>query len=54
MSRWKKDQIITLELSPFGTPLVYPYIYPYVYGGQNNVAVEIKNTGNLPTHCKSK
>jgi len=52
LSRWKKDQKITLELSPFGEPLVYPYIYPYYYGGQNNMAVEIDNTGNLPTSCE--
>jgi hypothetical protein len=51
LSRWKKDRLITLELSPFGQPLVYPYIYPYLYGGQNNIAVVIDNTGNLPTHC---
>jgi len=51
LSRWKKDRLITLELSPFGQPLVYPYIYPYYYGGQNNIAVVIDNTGNLPTHC---
>lgn len=51
VSRWKKDRVITLELSPFGQPLTYPYIYPYIYGGQNNVAVVIDNTGNLPTHC---
>ena len=51
LSRWKKDQIITLELSHFGDPLVYPYIYPYYYGGQNNMAVEIDNTGNLSTAC---
>lgn len=50
-SRWKKDKVITLELSPFGQPLVYPYIYPYYYGGQNNIAVVIDNSGNLPTHC---
>jgi len=54
LSRWKKDQKITLELSPFGEPLVYPYIYPYYYGGQNNMAVEIDNTGNLPTSCEVK
>ena len=54
LSRWKKDQKITLELSPFGEPLVYPYIYPYFYGGQNNMAVEIDNTGNLPTSCEVK
>jgi hypothetical protein len=51
VSRWKKDQVITLELKPFGEPLVYPYTYPYVYGGQNNVAVTIDNSGNLQTHC---
>jgi len=51
ISRWKKDRVITLELSPFGAPLVYPYIYPYYYGGQNNMAVVIDNNGNLPTHC---
>jgi hypothetical protein len=51
LSRWKKDRVITLELSPFGAPLVYPYIYPYYYGGQNNVAVVIDNRGNLPTQC---
>lgn len=51
LSRWKRDKVITLELSPFGNPLVYPYIYPYVYGGTNNIAVEIDNTGNLPTSC---
>jgi hypothetical protein len=50
LSRWKKDQVITLKLEPFGAPLVYPYIYPYVYGGQNNMAVEIDNPG-LPTSC---
>jgi hypothetical protein len=54
LSRWKKDQKITLELAPFGEPLVYPYIYPYYYGGQNNMAVEIDNTGNLPTSCEVK
>jgi len=54
LSRWKKDQKITLELSPFGEPLLYPYIYPYYYGGQNNMAVEIDNTGNLPTSCEVK
>ena len=51
VSRWKKDKVITLELSPFGEPLVYPYVYPYYYGGQNNIAVVIDNSGNLPTHC---
>jgi len=51
LSRWKKDQVIILELAPFGEALTYPYIYPYYYGGQNNVAVSIDNTGNLPTHC---
>lgn len=51
VSRWKKDKVITLKLSPFGQPLVYPYIYPYYYGGQNNIAVVIDNSGNLPTHC---
>lgn len=51
ISRWKKDQIITLELSPFGQAMTYPYIYPYFYGGQNNIAVVINNSGNLPTHC---
>jgi hypothetical protein len=51
MSRWKKDRLITLELSPFGGALAYPYIYPYYYGGQNNMAVVIDNKGNLPTHC---
>lgn len=54
MSRWKKDQVITLELQPLGAALTYPYIYPYFYGGQNNVAVVIDNTGNLPTHCTVK
>jgi hypothetical protein len=53
VSRWKKDQVITLELTPFGEALTYPYIYPYIYGGQNNVAVEISNSG-LPTHCTVK
>jgi hypothetical protein len=52
LSRWKKDQEITLELSRTGGPLVYPYIYPYVYGGSNNLAVVIDNTGNLPTTCR--
>ena len=51
VSRWKKDRMMTLELSPFGQALVYPYVYPYYYGGQNNVGVYIDNTGNLPTHC---
>ena len=51
VSRWKKDRVMSLELSPFGQALVYPYVYPYVYGGQNNVGVYIDNTGNLPTHC---
>lgn len=51
LSRWKRDQIITLELNPFGDALVYPYFYPYVYGGRNNMAVEIDNTNNLPTSC---
>jgi hypothetical protein len=54
LSRWKKDRLITLELSPFGQSLVYPYIYPYFYGGQNNIAVVIDNSGNLPTHCTVK
>lgn len=54
LSRWKKDQVITLELEPLGEALTYPYIYPYYYGGQNNVAVVIDNTGNLPTHCTVK
>lgn len=51
LSRWKKDRVFTLELSPFGQALTYPYVYPYYYGGQNNVGVYIDNTGNLPTHC---
>lgn len=51
LSRWKKDRLITLELSPFGEALTYPYIYPYYYGGLNNIAVAIDNKGNLPTHC---
>lgn len=54
LSRWKKDRLITLELSPFGQALTYPYIYPYYYGGQNNIAVVIDNRGNLPTHCTVK
>lgn len=54
VSRWKKDRMLTLELSPFGAPLVYPYVYPYYYGGQNNAGVYIDNTGNLPTHCTVK
>jgi hypothetical protein len=54
LSRWRKDQIIALELTPFGQALTYPYFYPYVYGGVNNMAVEIDNTGNLPTHCTVK
>ena len=54
LSRWKKDRLITLELSPFGKALTYPYIYPYYYGGLNNIAVVINNTGNLPTHCTIK
>jgi len=54
LSRWKKDRLITLELSPLGQALTYPYIYPYYYGGQDNVAVMIDNTGNLPTHCTVK
>jgi len=54
LSRWKKDKVITLELTPYGEPLVYPYIYPYYYGGQNNMAVEIDNTGNIPTACTVK
>lgn len=51
LSRWKKDQVITLELAPAGTALAYPYVYPYFYGGQNNMAVEIDNRHNLPTSC---
>lgn len=54
LSRWKKDRVITLELSPFGEALTYPYIYPYYYGGLNNIAVVIDNKGNLPTHCTVK
>jgi hypothetical protein len=54
VSRWKKDRVITLELSPYGQALTYPYVYPYYYGGQNNVAVVIDNHGNLPTHCVIK
>lgn len=54
LSRWKKDRVITLELSPFGEALTYPYIYPYYYGGLNNIAVVIDNNGNLPTHCTVK
>ena len=54
LSRWKKDRLITLELSPFGEALTYPYIYPYYYGGLNNIAVVINNIGNLPTHCTIK
>jgi len=52
VSRWKRDQTITLELAPFGQPLTYPFFYPYHYGGANHVAVSIDNRGNLPTHCK--
>lgn len=51
LSRWKKDKKIILELSRFGDPLVYPYLYPYYYGGNNNLAVDIDNEGNLPTSC---
>lgn len=51
LSRWKKDKQIILELNRFGDPLVYPYYYPYVYGGNNNLAVDIDNEGNLPTSC---
>jgi hypothetical protein len=54
LSRWRKDQTITLELTPFGRPLVYPYYYPYYYGGVNNMAVEIDNSHNLPTSCVVK
>lgn len=53
VSRWKKDRLITLELSLFGEALTYPYTYPYHYSGQNNIAVVIENTG-LPTHCMVK
>jgi predicted nucleic acid-binding Zn-ribbon protein len=53
LSRWKKDQIMTLELELFGAPLTYPYYYPYIYGGRNNMAVEIDNPG-LPTSCTVK
>ena len=51
MSRWRRDVSIVLELSRHGDPLVYPFFYPYFYGGSNNLAVEIDNTGNLPTSC---
>ena len=54
LSRWKKDRMITLELSRYGEALTYPYTYPYVYGGRNNIAVEIDNRGNLPTPCVVK
>jgi hypothetical protein len=50
VSRWKKDQVITLELAPFGEALTYPYIYPYFYGGQNNVAVEIDKQRSTLLH----
>ena len=50
LSRWKKDRLVTLELSPFGQPLQYPYVYPYYYGGRDNIGVYIDNTGTLPTH----
>lgn len=51
LSRWKKDKNIILELTRYGDPLIYPYSYPYFYGGNNNLAVDIDNEGNLPTSC---
>jgi len=52
ISRWKRDVEITLELARTGDPLVFPYIYPYFFGGSNNMAVQIDNTGNLPTSAR--
>jgi len=53
LSRWKQDVEISIEIARSGNALVYPYTYPYVYGG-NNLAVNIDNTGNLPTSCLVK
>ena len=50
LSRWKQDQEISIEIGHTGGSLVYPYVYPYTYGG-NNLAIDIDNTGNLPTSC---
>jgi hypothetical protein len=50
LSRWKQDMEVTIEIARTGQSLVYPYVYPYTYGG-NNLAVDIDNTGNLPTSC---
>jgi len=50
LSRWKQDVEINIEISRSGDSLVYPYVFPYFYGG-NNLAVDIDNTGNLPTSC---
>jgi len=52
ISRWKRDVEITLELARTGTPLTFPYVYPYFFGGSNNMAVQIDNTGNLPTSAR--
>jgi len=52
MSRWKRDIEITLELARTGEPLIFPYVYPYFYDGSNNLAVQIDNSGNLPTSAR--
>lgn len=45
VSHWKKDQAITMQLNPAD----FEYL-----GGRHNVAVNIDNTGYLPTPCKIK
>lgn len=51
ISKWRKDKEITMSMSNNGEPLSYPYIYPFLYEGINHLAVEINNSGNLPTSC---
>jgi len=53
ISMWKQDRSISIEIARTGDSLVYPYTYPYTYGG-NNLAIDIDNTGNLPTSCVVK
>jgi hypothetical protein len=50
---WKQDRLYTVQGgNPVGDALVYGYLYNYTYGGASAKALDIDNTGNLPTACK--
>jgi hypothetical protein len=50
---WKQDRVYTVQGgNPIGDALVYGYLYNYTYGGANAKAMDIDNSGNLPTSCR--